>query len=105
MRIAIVSPPFIAVPPKRYGGTELFIAHLAAGLHERGHEVTVYGNGESRLPCRVKWRYAADDWPLDDTVRADLKNIDHTPWAMRDAADSTDVIHLNDIVGYRSRGS
>ena len=42
MRIAIVSPPFIAVPPKRYGGTELFIAHLAAGLHERGHEVTVY---------------------------------------------------------------
>jgi hypothetical protein len=28
----------------------------------------VYGNGESRIPCRVKWRYAADDWPLDDTV-------------------------------------
>jgi len=99
MRIAIVSPPFIAVPPKRYGGTELFIAHLAARLHERGQEVTVYGNGESRLPCRVKWRYAADDWPLDDTVRADLKNIDHTAWAMRDAADSADLIHLNDIVG------
>jgi glycosyltransferase involved in cell wall biosynthesis len=99
MRIAIISPPFIAVPPKRYGGTELFIAHLASGLHQCGFDVTVYGNGESRLPCRVKWRYASDDWPLHNTVRADLKNIDHTAWAIRDAADSADVIHLNDIVG------
>jgi glycosyltransferase involved in cell wall biosynthesis len=99
MKIAIVGPPFIAVPPPRYGGTELFIANLACGLHARGHDVTVYANGESRLPCRTKWRYPVTGWPIRDPLRAELKNIDHTAWAICDAADSADVIHLNDIVG------
>ncbi|HJZ72559.1 MAG TPA: glycosyltransferase family 4 protein [Vicinamibacterales bacterium] len=99
MRIGIVGPPFIAIPPARYGGTELFIANLARGLHARGHDVTVYGNGDSCLPCRVKWRYPHADWPVDGSVRADLKNSDHTAWAIRDAAASADIIQLNDIVG------
>ena len=29
MRIALIAPPFICVPPKMYGGTELFVANLA----------------------------------------------------------------------------
>ena len=29
MRVALIAPPFIPVPPKVYGGTELFIAELA----------------------------------------------------------------------------
>jgi glycosyltransferase involved in cell wall biosynthesis len=99
MRIGLIGPPFIEIPPRRYGGTELFIALLASELHERGHDVTVYGNGRSRLPCRVKWRYADAEWPLDDPVRPQLKNADHTAWAVHDAARSVDVLHLNDIVG------
>jgi len=98
MRIALVGPPFIAVPPKRYGGTELFLAHLACELHARGHDVTVYANGESRLPCRVKSRYPHTDWPPDDAMRAQLKNADHTAWALDDAAGWADVVHLNDTV-------
>ena len=99
VHIGLIGPPFISVPPARYGGTELFIANLARGLHARGHEVTVYANGDSRLPCRVKWRYAHSDWPLEDGVRAELKNVDHTAWAIRDAVEHVDILHLNDIVG------
>jgi glycosyltransferase involved in cell wall biosynthesis len=99
MRIALIAPPFIAVPPALYGGTELFIAMLARGLHARGHDVVVYANGQSNLPCRVKWRYSRTDWPLDDLDRAALKNYDHTSWAIDDASRRTDVIHLNDVVG------
>jgi glycosyltransferase involved in cell wall biosynthesis len=99
MRIALIAPPFIEVPPRRYGGTELFIANLACELDALGHDVIVYGNGESRLPCRVKWRYAESEWPLEDPVRPQLKNVDHTAWAMHDAADWADIVHLNDIVG------
>src|SRR5262245_60512136 len=99
MRIGLIAPPFIAVPPATYGGTELFIANLARGLCARGHDVTLYANGESRLPCRVKWRYAHCDWPVRDGVRAELKNLDHTGWAMHDAALTTDLVHLNDVVG------
>ena len=99
MRVALIAPPFIEIPPRRYGGTELFIGNLACDLYGRGHEVTVYGNGESLLPCPVKWRYDRAEWPLDAAVRAGLKNVDHTAWAVRDAMGWADVIHLNDIVG------
>ena len=99
MHIGIVAPPFIAVPPARYGGTELFIANLANGLHAHGHRVTVYANGDSRLACRVKSRYAHTEWPLTDAVRAELKSLDHAAWALHDAAGEVDVIHLNDIAG------
>ena len=99
MRIALIGPPFIEIPPRHYGGTELFIGNLACELHARGHDVTVYGNGDSRVPCRVKWRYRHAEWPLDNPVRSQLKNADHTAWAVHDACASVDVLHLNDIVG------
>jgi glycosyltransferase involved in cell wall biosynthesis len=99
MRIALIAPPFIEVPPRRYGGTELFIANLASDLHARGHDVTVYANGDSSPPCRLKWRYEHAEWPLDGSVGSGLKNADHTAWAIRDASASADIIHLNDIVG------
>jgi len=99
MRIAMIGPPFIEIPPRRYGGTELFIGNLARELFRRGEEVVVYGNGDSSLPCPVRWRYPRGDWPCDSPVRAQLKNADHTAWAVRDALEFADVIHLNDIVG------
>jgi glycosyltransferase involved in cell wall biosynthesis len=99
MHIGVVAPPFIAVPPARYGGTELFAAHLVQGLHEQGHRVTLYANGESCVDCTLKWRYRHTDWPLTDPVAAQLKNADHTAWAIHDAASSVDILHLNDIAG------
>jgi glycosyltransferase involved in cell wall biosynthesis len=98
MRIGLIAPPFIEVPPRRYGGTELFVANLARELHARGHDVTVYANGESSLPCRVAWRYPTSEWPPTDSLRMQLKNANHTSWAMREAAAVSDVIHVNDAV-------
>jgi glycosyltransferase involved in cell wall biosynthesis len=99
LRIALIGPPFIEIPPRRYGGTELFIGNLASELYMRGHDVTVYGNGESSTPCPLKWRYEHSEWPLGDPMRAQLKNADHAAWAMKDAASWADVIHLNDVAG------
>lgn len=99
MHIALIGPPFIEIPPRRYGGTELFIANLGAALHARGHDVTVYGNGESAPGCPVKWRYERAEWPPDGSIRSHLKNADHTAWAMHDACASAEIIHLNDVVG------
>jgi glycosyltransferase involved in cell wall biosynthesis len=99
MRIALVAPPFIPVPPVRYGGTELFVAHLATELHARGHDVRVYTNGASRLPCHVRSRYEETDWPIADARRAELKHADHVSWAIEDAASWADLIHLNDPIG------
>jgi glycosyltransferase involved in cell wall biosynthesis len=99
MRIALVAPPFIAVPPKKYGGTELFVAELASGLRQEGIDVTVYTNGESAVDAPIKWLYEREDWPLNEEVEASLKGLNHCAWAMKDAAGECDIIHLNNAPG------
>jgi glycosyltransferase involved in cell wall biosynthesis len=107
MRIALIASPFLSVPPKQYGGTELFIAQLAEGLAGMGAEVVVYANGESRVNVEVRWLYAEDDWPIDGEMYASLKDLNHTSWAVNDCFPDADVIHLNNAPGLaftRKRG-
>jgi glycosyltransferase involved in cell wall biosynthesis len=98
MRIALVAPPFIPVPPIRYGGTELFVADLAEGLCEQKHHPVVYANGESRVGCEIRWLYPASDWPPVDPGASHLRNADHTAWAIAEAARRADVLHVNDAI-------
>ncbi len=95
MRIALIAPPFIAVPPKRYGGTELFVADLAAGLVEAGHHVIVYANGDSSPAGELRWMFRKSEWPIADAGAAAIKEITHLGWACQDAARRADVIHVN----------
>lgn len=99
MRIALVAPPFISVPPKVYGGTELFIAQLAAGLQKLGNDVVVYCNGESTVAVEKRWLYQKAQWPIQGEVYDNLKDINHTSWAVNDAIESCDLIHLNNAPG------
>jgi len=99
VKIALVAPPFIAVPPENYGGTELFVAQLAEGLQAAGTEVVVYANGESTVNVERRWRYERSQWPIKTDQNAWLKELDHTSWAMRDAARSCDILHLQAPVG------
>ena len=95
MRIALIAPPFIPVPPKQYGGTELFLAHLAEGLQARGFEVVVYTNGESSVKVERRWVYERAQWPLRKEDQAELREAEHCSWAVRDALRDCDVIHIN----------
>ena len=99
MRIGLVAPPFISVPPLNYGGTELFIAHLAVGLKELGHDVVVYANGESTVPVEVRSLYPTSEWPIVGEVHGSLKDINHSAWAVADACNHCDLVHLNNAPG------
>ncbi|MDP9161477.1 MAG: glycosyltransferase family 4 protein [Acidobacteriota bacterium] len=94
MKIALIAPPFIAVPPADYGGTELFVAQLADGLQKNGAEVVVYANGESTVNVERRYRYERSQWPIKPGDEAWLKELDHTAWAIRDASQTCDVIHV-----------
>jgi len=50
LRIAQVAPPLEAVPPIAYGGTERIVAELVQELVRRGHYVTTFASGDSRIP-------------------------------------------------------
>jgi glycosyltransferase involved in cell wall biosynthesis len=94
LKIALIASPFIAVPPADYGGTELFVAHLAEGLCQLGLEVVVYTNGESTVHTERRWIYERSDWPVKNPSQAFIKSLNHHSWAVHEAALDCDVIHL-----------
>ena len=56
MRIAQVAPLAEAVPPRLYGGTERVVSWLTEELVRKGHQVTLFGSGDSKttaelVPC------------------------------------------------------
>src|SRR6476646_2316159 len=53
LRIALVAPPWLPVPPHGYGGTERLIALLADGLAAAGHDVTLFAATGSRTDARL----------------------------------------------------
>lgn len=53
LRIALVSPPMLPVPPPTYAGTERVVAALGEELVARGHEVTLFAPGDSLFPGRL----------------------------------------------------
>jgi glycosyltransferase involved in cell wall biosynthesis len=99
MVIGLVAPPFIAVPPPSYGRTELFVANLAEGLARRGHQVIVYANGESNVGVKVYWIYPGSEAPASDPTTRNVKEMKHFAWAMQDAANSCDIVHINSAIG------
>ena len=94
MRIALIAAPFIAVPPADYGGTELFVGHLAEGLKRHGVEVVVYTNGESTVNAERRWIYERSQWPIKPSEQTWVKHLNHEAWAVQDAAKDCDVIHV-----------
>jgi glycosyltransferase involved in cell wall biosynthesis len=92
LRIGIVAPPLVRIPPRGYAGTERVVDALAVGLHERGHQVTVLASGDSDLPCEVVPVVPHSLW--DRGVRGDTSAYLEMSVAMAwDRHDQFDVIH------------
>lgn len=94
MKIALIAPPFIAVPPADYGGTELFVAHLAEGLKKSGVDVVLYTNGDSTIDVERRWIYEHSQWPIKQAEPAWVRESNHLSWAIADAAKTCDIIHV-----------
>jgi glycosyltransferase involved in cell wall biosynthesis len=94
LRVALVSTPFVSVPPSGYGGTELVVAELARALQARGVEVVVYATGDSALAgIEVRAYFNEAHWPPDLDVEKT-----HATWALRDIAkdpEGFDVVHVH----------
>jgi glycosyltransferase involved in cell wall biosynthesis len=96
MRIALVSTPFVPVPPVGYGGTELVVAELALSLARKGHEVVVYATGDSHLPgIEVRSFFPTPHWPPDPKIDAM-----HAAYCLRDVARHPapfDIVHVHSL--------
>lgn len=95
MRIAMISTPFVPVPPPRYGGTELIVAELVQGLAAAGHQVTLFATGDSAPPSgvRLRSRFAEPVWPPDAYAE-----LDHVAFAVEElllAGEAFDLVHAH----------
>ena len=93
MRIAQLCPPWLAVPPKGYGGIEWVVALLADGLAEAGHEVTLFATGDSETKAHLE--YVFEEAPGSKAINDIVLDTTHTLFSLRDARKRFDVIHVH----------
>lgn len=98
MRIGIISPPWLPVPPPGYGGTELVIDVEARGLLDRGHDVIMFTTGDATIPVPRHWEYreALGTERFHD-IEAELRHLETAYERLADC----DVIHDHSVIGPR----
>lgn len=69
MRILIISDPYIAVPPKGYGGIERIVELLAIEFQKEGHTVSLLAGPGSYVPGAVMHIYGKDEFPPGKKTR------------------------------------
>jgi glycosyltransferase involved in cell wall biosynthesis len=93
MKVAILAPPWFAVPPSGYGGIEWIVWLLAEGLHARGHDVTLFASGDSRTAAELS---AVFEHAPSELIGRTLPELEHVLSCL-DRAAEFDVI--NDHTG------
>src|SRR5262245_52828607 len=99
MRVAIVSTPFVRVPPRGYGGTELFCGHLAEALIKRDHQVTLFATGDSEFSGDLRACFSKPIWPPSET--AELAHVRFALHEISRARVAYDAVQINSPPGLR----
>lgn len=94
MRIGLIAPPWLPVPPPAYGGTESVVDRLARGLSDAGHEVLLYTVGESTCPVPRASRYPRPVTPIGDSILESAHVL-----AAYEALSQVDVVHDHTVLG------
>lgn len=68
MKIAMLAPPWISVPPNGYGGIEWVVSLLTEELVARGHDVTLFATGDSTTTANL--RYVFEHGPVEQMHHA-----------------------------------
>src|SRR4051812_33924578 len=97
MRIGLIAPPGVPVPPPAYGGTESVIDRLARGLAREGHEVLLSAAANSSCPVPLVGgsNEAAEAEPVCADSITELRHVIRSYAAMTDV----DVVHDHTMVG------
>ncbi|HEX6395365.1 MAG TPA: glycosyltransferase family 4 protein [Acidimicrobiales bacterium] len=95
MRVAIVAPPWVAVPPSAYGGIEIMLDTLARGLDAAGHDVTLFTTGDSTCPVKKAWLFEAARGIATAGPSVELRHV----MSAYDVARQFDIFHDHTLTG------
>jgi glycosyltransferase involved in cell wall biosynthesis len=97
LRIGILAPPWLPVPPVGYGGTESVISRLARGLRTAGHEVRLWTTGDSTCPVPSSFAFSAARTEAMGSSSIELRHtLEGYEWF---ADEGCDVVHDHTLVG------
>src|SRR5690242_14344500 len=97
MRILLLAPPWLPVPPPAYGGTEAVVDNLARGLQAAGHDVLLFATGDSTSPVPIRW---ARERAAGTVGAGSAIELAHVIQAYEVATEwSPDVVHDHTVVG------
>lgn len=89
LKIGVLAPPWLTVPPQTYGGTELIVDILCRGFKEAGHEPILFAAGDSSCPVELNPSFARAEMPPDK-----YKEHAHIAHFLKQASElDLDVIH------------
>lgn len=97
MKIGVVGPIWLDIPPKKYGGTEEVVTNLVNGLVEKGHDVTLFAAANSQTKAKL---VPTIDMPLIskgikfDDYSAINYHINHFLQAFSSSTDF-DILHVH----------
>jgi len=94
MRIGLIAPPWLSVPPARYGGTERVVDVLARGLRAAGEEVVLFSTGDATCPVPRRYAYAEPIEPMGTTI----PELYHVRCAY-EALAGCDIVHDHTVAG------
>jgi glycosyltransferase involved in cell wall biosynthesis len=95
MRIGVIAPPWVAVPPATYGGTEAVVDHLARGYSSAGHDVTLYTTADATCPVERRWTYERARSDEIGTVAVEARHVLDAYQALV----GCDLIHDHTLLG------
>lgn len=95
MRIGLIAPPWLPVPPPRYGGTEGVIDRLARGLRAAGQEVVLFTTGDATCPVPRAWVLEASAPERLGEALVEQRHVVHAYAAL----EHCDIVHDHTTVG------
>jgi glycosyltransferase involved in cell wall biosynthesis len=95
VRIVMIAPPWLPVPPGAYGGTEAVIDNLARGLVAAGNDVLLCTTGESTCPVPRRALYERGQGIVGARPSIEFFHVVHA----YDAVTGADIVHDHTVLG------
>jgi len=95
MRIGMIAPPWLPVPPPAYGGTEAVLDGLVRGLIQAGHDVVLAAHPDSQTPAEIR---SVLPRGTTDAIGQGATELAHVV-AAYEQLDDVDVIHDHTLSG------
>lgn len=101
MKIAMLAPPWIKIPPAGYGGIEWVVYYITNELVKRGHEVTLFASGDSSTNAEL---FPVFPNEMPNRIGETMLEVQHAAACLKRAGEF-DIIHDHSsfsVVAYSS---